>query len=269
MPIDKSHLKEIREFLETKNEGIYTIRDKCWELIKQGSPEDRQFLSSIYLRLLYDTQWEKFQIQQYKYLLSLANPNAKDICIITGFPTLSLMAYTYFDDPTIEIIFKPPSTSFNRVDISSQLIHWNTWGLKVIQEDFKEFKLSPYDTILNSILPDIAFVSEADLKRYMTLHSSFDLDVKAFNMIESGQEYIWSWSFGGSRQTFPLLFDYPHPKWHNIDYLLYRWSEYFDIKNYIFKELPSNPKVMGKGSLLRNMVKHHVTDTLFVRGIKK
>ena len=118
------------------------------------------------------------------------------------------------------------------------------------------------------MITDLGFVSEADLEKYMTLHSSFDLDLQAFEMIESGQEYIWSWAFSGSRQTFPLLFDYPHPKWHNVDYLLSRWSKYFDIKDYIFKEISPNPKVVGKGPL-RNTVRHHVTDTLFVRGIKK
>ena len=258
-----NHLtKEIIDFLETKNEGIYNIRDSWSGLMTRWPKSYQRFWNSIYWRLIYDTQWEQWQLEQYKHILSLADSSKKDICIITGYPTLTLMAYMYFSDPTMEVIFKPHS------DISSQLIQWNTWGINIIQEDFREYQLRDYDTVINTILPDIDFISNNELWEFELNEESFDLDTKAFDMVQSGQEYIWSWAFGGSRQTFTLLFDYPHPKWHNIDYLLSRWSKYFDIKEHTFKKISPNPKA-HIGNRGKATVKHNVTDTLFVRGIKK
>ena len=64
--------------------GIYEIRD-LWkkEINNIDNEKLRSFWLSIHNRLLYDTQLEDWQLAQYKHILSLANKDAKDVCIIT------------------------------------------------------------------------------------------------------------------------------------------------------------------------------------------
>ena len=71
------------------------------------------------------------------------------------------------------------------------------------------------------------------------------------------------------------LFEYPHPNWHNNDYLLNRWSKIFDIKDHIFVKLPLNKKnkLINYENIdikqLQQNIRHQMTDILIVKGIKK
>ena len=156
------------------------------------------------------------------------------------------------------------------------MIAWNTWGQDVVNQDFRNINFRKYDLLINTIIADIAFVPPEVLKKYYFTPDSFDMDYTAFQKIKVGQEFIWGWPYGGSRHTFPLLFEYPHPYWHNNDYLLERWSKIFDIKDHVFVELPENKKnnlVNYEGIdgnyRLRHNIRHAKTDILVVRGIKK
>ena len=262
--------KEIIEKIMYTQSGIYEIRD-LWkkEINNIDNEKLRSFWLSIHNRLLYDTQWEDWQLAQYKHILSLANKDAKDVCIITGFPTMSALAYGYFVDPNFSIVYKDLHTP------NSQMIAWNTWGQNIIQEDFRSINFRSYDLIINTILADIGLVPANVLENYYFNPESFDLDLVHFAKIKQGQEYIWGWPYGGSRHTFPLLFEYPHPNWHNNDYLLNRWSKIFDIKDHIFVKLPLNKKnkLINYENIdikqLQQNIRHQMTDILIVKGIKK
>ena len=70
--------KEIIEKIMYTQSGIYEIRD-LWkkEINNIDNEKLRSFWLSIHNRLLYDTQWEDWQLAQYKHILSLANKDAK------------------------------------------------------------------------------------------------------------------------------------------------------------------------------------------------
>ena len=263
--------REIIERIINTQSGIYEIRD-LWkkEIDNIGNGAVRSFWLAICNRLGYDTFWEGWQLKQYKHILSLANKDAKDICIITGYPTMTAMAYGYFVDPTFTTVWKGKNTP------NTQMITWNTWGQDIINEDFRDITFRSFDLIINTILTDISFIPDKVLENYYFNPESFDIDLAHFEKIEQGQEYIWGWSYGGSRQAFPLLFEYPHPNWHNNDYLLNRWSKIFDIKDHIFiEELPLNKKKLCRNyenidhTRLRHNIRHQKTDILIVKGIKK
>ncbi len=263
--------KDITERIINTQSGIYEIRDLWKEEI--NNIHDKKLKSlwlAVYNRLLYDTQWEDWQLGQYKHILSLANKDAKDICIITGFPTMTALAYGYFVDPNFTLVYKDLHTP------NTQMIAWNTWGQNIINEDFRNITFRSFDLMINTILTDISFIPAKVLKNYYFNPECFDIDLVHFEKIKQGQEYIWGWPYGGSRHTFPLLFEYPHPNWHNNDYLLNRWSKIFDIKDHIFIELPLNKKNalvnyenFNIFSQLRQNICHQKTDILIVKGIKK
>lgn len=262
--------KDITERIINTQSGIYEIRDSWKEEI--NNIHDKKLKSlwlAVYNRLLYDTQWEDWQLEQYKHMLSLANKDARDICIITGFPTMTALAYGYFVDPNFALVYKNLHTP------NTQMIAWNTWGQNIMNEDFRNITFRSFDLMINTILTDIAFIPAKVLENYYFNPECFDIDLVHFEKIEQGQEYIWGWPYGGSRHTFPLLFEYPHPNWHNNDYLLNRWSKIFDIKDHIFIELPLNKKnaLVNYENIdntrLRHNIRHQKTDILIVKGIKK
>jgi hypothetical protein len=262
--------KRIIDRLTSSQKGIYDLRDEWMNEIQNIEDESvREVWVSIYHRLLYDTQWENWQLSQYKKILSLADHSASDICIVTGFPTMTALAYGYFDDPKFDIIYKNHHTP------NTQMISWNTWGQTVINEDFRDIKFREYDLWINTIIADVAFVDSDTVKKYYFDPDSFDMDYTAFKNIPPGQECIWGWPYGGSRHTFPLMFEYPHPLWHNNDYLLNRWSKWFDIKDYGFFELSdqtvelANYEGIDDNHRLHHNIRHKKTDILVVKAVKK
>lgn len=261
--------RDIVSKLNTNN-GTYSFRDQWFAEIKAiEDPELRELWMSIYYRTSYDTPWEDWQMFQYRNILSLADRTAKDICLITGFPTMTAIAYGYFDDPNFEMVYKTIN------DINPATMAWQNWNQSVINANFRDIMFREYDLIINTIVADVAFVEPAKLMQYYDYPESFDMDETAFQNIQPGQRVIWGWPYGGSRHTFPLLFEYPHPLWHNNDYLLERWSKWFDIKKHKFVESPPETKnelVDYKNTnllRLRHNIQHRKTDILVVEGIRK